>query len=226
MTWPVHVLRSAEEAARAAAGFVAASIAQDVDAQRRCAVAFSGGRTPLPMFGELAALDVPWPSVDVFQVDERAAPDGHPDRNLTALRRRLGGVGVRPMPVTSRDLCAAADEYARELIAVCGDPPVLDIVHLGIGPDGHTASLFPGAPELDVTDRAVVATTDEHAGYRRMTLTFPVLDRARRVFFLETGSAKSDVLARVLRGDDLPAARIAAADVRVFADADAASGLS
>src|SRR4029434_2837234 len=114
----------------------------------------------------------------IVQVDERVAPTGHPDRNLTHLRESLLGLtSLRPeqvhaMPVEAADLNAAAEEYARTLQEIAGSPPVLDLVHLGLGPDGHTASLVPGDPVLDVSD-ADVATTRPYQGRRRMTLTFP-----------------------------------------------------
>ena len=144
------------------------------------------------MLRALAGEDVPWEQVHVVQVDERVAPAGDPDRNLTHLRESLlTRVPLRPeqihaMPVEAPDLEAAAASYARTLQEIAGSPPVLDLVHLGLGPDGHTASLVPGDPVLDVTD-ADVALTGVYQGRRRMTLTYPMLNRSRRILWLVTG---------------------------------------
>jgi 6-phosphogluconolactonase len=163
---------------------------------------------------------MPWESVTIYQVDERIAPDGDPDRNLTLLQQSLppGGVAdVRPMPVTAHELEEAAARYAAAL------PERLDLVHLGLGPDGHTASLVPGDSVLEVDDRNV-ALTGEYQGRRRMTLTYPPLDRARRILWLVTGDDKIDALARLRAGDaSIPAGRIAAANALVIAD-EAAAG--
>ena len=147
--------------------------------------AVSGGHTPWAMFAELANEDVPWTSVEIFQVDERVAPDGDPARNLTNLRQSLGDAPAKitPMPVNDPDLEAAASLYAREL------PEHLDLVHLGLGPDGHTASLVPDDPVLEVTDTPV-ALTRPYQGHRRMTLTYPGLSRADLLLWLVTGEDK------------------------------------
>ena len=162
---------------------------------------------------------MPWEKVTIFQVDERIAPDGDPDRNLTQLQRSLppgGAADVRPLPVLARDLDAAAALYAEAL------PDQLDLVHLGLGPDGHTASLVPGDPVLDVSDRDV-AVTGEYQGRRRMTLTYPPLNRARQILWLVTGEDKVDAFARLREGDgSIPAGRISTANALVVADAAAA----
>jgi 6-phosphogluconolactonase len=162
----------------------------------------------------LAEEDVPWPSVHVAQVDERVAPAGHPDRNFTRLRESLlehaplGEEQVHAMPVEAADLERAARRYAEILAATAGAPPVLDLVHLGLGPDGHTASLVPGDPVLDVSD-CDVAVTGVYQGRRRMTLTYPILNRARRVLWLVTDGGKAEMLARLARGDpSIPAGRV------------------
>jgi 6-phosphogluconolactonase len=166
---------------------------------------------------------VRWETVTIFQVDERVAPDGDPDRNLTHLKRSLpagGAADVRAMPVWSGDLDAAAAGYAQAL------PEQLDLVHLGLGPDGHTASLVPGDPVLEVDDRDV-AVTGEYQGRRRMTLTYPALDRAREILWLVTGDDKVEALARLQAGDtSIPAARVSTANARVVADAAAAGSTS
>jgi 6-phosphogluconolactonase len=186
----------------------------------RFALAISGGNTPLPMFERLGEMDVDWDHVDLFQVDERVAPDGDPDRNLTHIRDALPAAALarlRPMPVTDDDLDAAAKRYEAEL------PKPLDLVHLGIGPDGHTASLVPGDPVLEVTDRLVALTGGEYQGRRRMTLTYPALAAVRQVFWLVAGDDKRDALAKLLAGDpSIPAGRVEAAEGLVLADRPAA----
>lgn len=168
--------------------------------------------------------------VDLFQVDERAAPDGTLARNLTEIERHLYGriPGTKPRlhpMLVGGDLEEGVAAYAAELEAVCGVPPVLDVVHLGIGTDGHTASLVPGDPALDVRD-AWVAATGAYAGFRRMTLTFPVLDRARLVVLLVSGAEKADALRSVLgAGTSTPASHVRAPHVHVLADAAAATSL-
>ncbi len=145
------------------------------------------------MLAALGQFEVAWDHVVVYQVDERIAPGGDPARNLTSLMAALPGhAHVRPMPVESPDLYVAALEYA------AGLPACFDLVHLGVGDDGHTASLVPGDPVLDVVDRDV-AITGTYRGHRRMTLTFPVLDRARRALWLVAGASKRRPLA-LLRG--------------------------
>ena len=172
------------------------------------------------MFRELASEDVAWDRVGIWQVDERIAPDGDADRNLTELASILPAeADLHPMPVTDPDLEAAAERYAASL------PERFDLIHLGMGDDGHTASLVPGDPVLEATDRDV-ALTGEYRGRRRMTLTYPVLDRARTVLWLIAGEDKAAMLPRLLAGDaSIPAGRVAAADQLVVADRAAASGL-
>jgi 6-phosphogluconolactonase len=167
------------------------------------------------MFERLADERMPWEVTEIFQVDERIAPDGDPDRNLTRLMQSLPAPAVerlRPMPVGDEDLEAAAARYEAEV------PEALDLVHLGLGPDGHTASLVPGDPVLDVADRRV-ALTGEYQGRRRMTLTYPALAHARRLLWLVTGEDKRDPLAKLLAGDEsIPAGRVATRESIVIAD--------
>ena len=147
------------------------------------------------------------------QVDERVAPAGHADRNLTHLDESLAAAPLDPgrihaMPVEAPDLEAAAARYAARLEQIAGAPPVLDVVHLGLGQDGHTASLVPGDAVLDVTN-ADVGLTGMYQGRRRMTLTYPILNRARRVLWIVTGSDKTASLGRLLDGDRaIPAGRV------------------
>jgi 6-phosphogluconolactonase len=127
------------------------------------------------------------------------------------------------MPVESPDLEAAAAQYALTLREIAGSPPVLDLAHLGLGPDGHTASLVPGDPVLDVTDADVAVTGRAYQGRRRMTLTYPMLNRSRRILWLVTGSEKVDMLARLRAGDrSIPAGRVSQDRALVLADRAAA----
>ena len=181
------------------------------------------------MLGALVAEDLPWRNLHIFQVDERAAPHGHGERNLTQLQETLLGTtpltagALHAMPVAEEDLEAASDRYAQDLAATTGEPVVLDLVHLGLGDDGHTASLIPGDAALQVNDRDVTVT-DHYRGYRRMTLTLPILDRARQRLWLVTGAGKAAMLARLCTNDrSIPAGRVRAQDSIVFADRAAAS---
>jgi 6-phosphogluconolactonase len=225
-----EILPDPDAVARRAAAFVADSARSAVTARGKFVVAVSGGTTPWQMLRALAAEDVPWGAVYLLQVDERVAPDGHPDRNLTHIRQSLAGAPLRPgqllpMPVNDPDLDAAAASYARTLESVAGSPVVFDLVHLGLGPDGHTASLVPGDPALDVTDRDV-ATTGIYQGRRRMTLTYPAINRAQQVLWLATGAGKAEMLVRLRDGDpSIPGGRVNQARATVLADAPAAAGL-
>ncbi|HEV3213441.1 MAG TPA: 6-phosphogluconolactonase [Acidimicrobiales bacterium] len=216
-----HDLRVLDDAAAtAAAGAVLlASTAADAVAQRgRCDLAVSGGTTPAAMFTRLATLAVPWDRVTIYQVDERVAPAGDPARNLTTLETCLADLPVRieAMPVGDDDLDAAATAYAARL------PARFDAVHLGIGADGHTASLVPGDPVLEVDDR-LVAVTEPYQAHRRMTLTYPALSRADLLVWLVAGAEKRHALAQLLSGDtSIPAGRVTAARSVVLADAAAA----
>ena len=197
----------------------------------RFTMAVSGGHTPWLMLRALADDEVPWQQVHVFQVDERVAPAADPDRNLAHLRASLLDRAPLPpdhiyaMPVEAADLDRAAEQYALTLREVAGSPPVLDLVHLGLGPDGHTASLVPGDPVLDITD-ADVATTGSYHGRRRMTLTFPTINRCRLVLWLVTGGEKAAALVRLREGDrSIPASRVRQDRSLVLADRAAAEQL-
>ena len=197
MALRIDVCPDTDTVAQRAAAFVAEQAKTAITDHGRFTFAVSGGHTPWPMFARLVGLEMPWKQVTIFQVDERVAPDGDPDRNLTHLHQSLppaAEADVRPMPVDAPDLDRAAEEYARSL------PRAFDLIHLGLGPDGHTASLVPGDPVLEVTDRDV-AVTGAYQGRRRMTLTFPVLERAPNVLWLITGEDKTDALRRLQAGD-------------------------
>ena len=214
--------------AQKAAATVAADARDAVAARGRFLIAVSGGHSPWEMLRALAKEDVPWENVHVYQVDERVAPVGDPDRNLTHLRESLLAHAplppdhIYPMPVESPDLQAAATQYAVTLREKAGAPAVLDLAHLGLGPDGHTASLVPGDPVLQVTG-ADVGITAVYMGRRRMTLTYPMLNRSRRILWLVTGGDKVDALRRLRSGDtSIPAGRISRERALVLADLAAA----
>lgn len=224
----LEIFPGVSEAARRAAAILAAEARAAAAARGLFTLAVSGGRTPDLMLRALAAEAVPWDSVHLFQTDERVAPEGSEDRNLTRLREALlsrvclPAGSLHPMPVEAVDLQAAAAEYARKLEVFAGTPPVLDLVHLGLGPDGHTASLFPGDPALEVSDRDVTLSGPRQ-GLRRMTLTLPVLGRARRLLWLVTGQDKAEMLGRLLDGDpSIPAGQVRRGDAIVVADRVAA----
>jgi len=203
----LEVCADEKAAARRAAELIAA-IGADAAAQRGSfSLAMSGGRSPWAMLAMLGEDDsMPWAETELFQVDERIASPGSEDRNLTHMVLGLSmghQSALRPMPVTQRDLAAAAREYEGSL------PERFECVHLGLGPDGHTASLVPGDPVLDVSDRRVALTETEYQGHRRMTLTYPALAEARRVVWLVTGPDKVDALSKLLEGDaSIPAGRV------------------
>lgn len=227
----IDILPDADAAARRAATLIASEARKAVAARGRFVFAVSGGTTPWQMLRHLSGEDVPWADVRVAQVDERVAPDGHPDRNLTHLRESLlAHAPIRPeqilaMPVTDSDLATGTTHYTRTLESVAGSLPVLDLIHLGLGPDGHTASLVPNDPVLDVADRDV-ALTGEYQGRRRMTLTYPALNRARLVLWLVTGAGKADMLVRLRAADpSIPAGRVSQENATVLADRDAGSKL-
>jgi len=227
----IKVLADADAVAREGAAIIAAQARAAVAARGRYILAVSGGHTPWLTLRVLAGEDVPWNDVHVAQVDERVAPAGHPDRNLTHLRESLlehaplRAEQVYAMPVEGIDLEAAVSRYAQTLQGIAGSPPIFDLVHLGLGPDGHTASLVPGDPVLDVTD-ADVALTGVYQARRRMTLTYPMINRSRRILWLVTGNDKVGMLTRLGDGDrSIPAGRIGRDNALVIADSAAAGQL-
>lgn len=219
----------ADQLADAGAAHIAAAVVEAVAARGVCTLAFSGGGTPEAMLRVLGSTDLPWQLVHVLQVDERVAPAGSAERNLTMLHDHLVGgslpaTNLHPMPVEG-DLHGAAAAYETVLREVAGTPPVLDLVHLGIGSDGHTASLVPGDPVLGVTDRDV-ALTAPYQGLRRMTLTYPVLDRARARLWEISGAEKAAATRRLVDGDtSIPAGSVARTATVVVIDEAAAAAL-
>jgi len=224
----INIYPDAETVARAAAAMIAEISRADVSERGRFVLAVSGGNTPWQMLRALGQEDVPWQGVHVVQVDERVAPAGHPDRNLVHLHESLlASAPINPkhiyaMPVEDENLDAAAKKYVRTLQQVSGFPPALDCVHLGMGADGHTASLVPADPVLDVMD-ADVALTGLYQQRRRMTLTYPLINRARRILWVITGGEKAAMFERLFKGDaSIPAGRVSQTQAIVIADAAAA----
>src|SRR5881296_801962 len=224
----IEIFSDAAEVALAAARYFASVSRDAVAARGKFVVALSGGNTPWLMLNALAQENVPWTATHLLQVDERVVPAGNPNRNLTHLKQiPLERTPLRPeqiheMPVDNRDLEAAAEQYAQTVAEFAGMPPQIDLVHLGLGADGHTASIVPGDPVLDKTDTDV-AITNVYLGARRMTLTYPILNRARRILWLVTGKEKVTALARLHEGDvSIPAGRIQGDQALVLADRAAA----
>lgn len=222
MSIDLEVVPDERAAARRAAELIAVAGEAAVAERGIFSLAMSGGRTPWAMLAILGDIEeMPWAATELFQVDERIASPGSEVRNLTHLVLGLSidhQASLRPMPVTQRDLDAAAREYESQL------PDPLDLVHLGLGPDGHTASLVPGDPVLEVADRRVAVTETAYQGHRRMTLTYPAIDAARQVLWLVTGEEKRDALAKLLDGDrSIPAGLVRNETMTVVAD-EAAAG--
>lgn len=232
-----------------------AAIEQAIRLRGMCLIGLSGGSTPNQVFQELATRPVAWENVVALQVDERVAPIGSPDRNLTAQQAAFSETDIQwvPLPVEDvlrelngslsdplslanvgetnlefghltgmhlvRDVLA---DFDAQLVELAGSPPILDVVHLGLGTDGHTASLVPG-------DKAVnelllySALTGMYQGTHRITLTRPVMDRARMVVWLVRGASKREQLGRLLAGDmTIPAGLIRPAHSVIIADSDSA----
>ncbi|MBV6417800.1 MAG: 6-phosphogluconolactonase [Steroidobacteraceae bacterium] len=208
----------------AAAEFIAARLSEAIRTRGRASLAVSGGRTPWSMFARLAQQDVAWARVHLFQVDERIVAADSDERNwkqwlATPLAQRIPAAAQHPMPVEQGDPARRYEETLREF---CGDPPALDVVHLGIGDDGHTASLFVG-------DRLIAETTHDvgisapRFGLRRLTLTLPMLARARCIVWLVLGAARRGAV-RQLHAEDrgIAASLVARDQATVFTDPAAA----
>lgn len=222
MAIELEVAGDEKAASRRAAELIAAVGDEAAAARGRFAFAMSGGRSPWAMLAILGELEeMPWGETELFQVDERVAAPGDEARNLTHMVLGLSmehQATLRPMPVTQRDLDAAARQYEASL------PERFDLVHLGIGPDGHTASLVPGDPVLDVTDRRVAMTGTAYQDHQRMTLTYPALSQARRIVWMITGPDKREPLQKLLASDEsIPAGRVRNENMIVVAD-EAAAG--
>ena len=223
----IRQCQTPEDVAVAGANFISARATEAIAERGQFTLALSGGRTPWVMLGKLAQYELPWDCVKIFQVDERVAADGDPERNLVHIREvfadriALPAGNLLAMPVDSDDLEQAASRYQETMSDVAGDPPVLDVIHLGLGGDGHTASLVPGDPVLDESERDV-AITDTYSGRRRMTMTYSIINRARQLLWLITGDGKVDMLSRLIQGDsDIPAGRVSQQQATIVADAAA-----
>jgi 6-phosphogluconolactonase len=218
---------SVATAERAAAEFIAQRLVLAVRERRRGTLAISGGRSPWGMFAQLAALEVPWTDVHLFQVDERIVPLAHAARNWkqfleNPLARLIPRAQQHPMPVESDDAEAAAAQYAETLAEWNGEPPTLDLVHLGIGADGHTASLFADDAALEESTRSV-AVSRVYENHRRLTLTLPVLNRARSVVWFAVGAERRGALTQLFSADPaIVATRVQRDHATCFTDREAA----
>ncbi|MBX9577131.1 MAG: 6-phosphogluconolactonase [Chthoniobacterales bacterium] len=228
----IKITNDAETVAKMAATFIANEARAAIRERGRFVMAVSGGKTPWIMLRHLADEKVEWDNVHLFQVDERVAPAGSADRNWTHLQESLlsktetKSVHLYPMPVESSALESGASSYATLLNDLTGTPPVFDLVHLGLGPDGHTASLTPGDPVLKVIDRDV-ALTGLYQGHQRMTLTYPVINRSRKILWVVTGKEKQTALQQLLNKEkSIPGGSIVQAHATILADADAAAALA
>jgi 6-phosphogluconolactonase len=210
----IRTFQSADQVATEAAIYIGDRIREGIAKKGFFTLAISGGRTPWAMIKQLAQEDLPWENVFLFQVDERMAPDAHPDRNLTQLFKAIEGsrlvlrLNIFPMRVNAEDLDEACLEYESHIKRMTGNGK-LDLVHLGIGTDGHTASLIPGDSVLDIEDKSVAITGSEYQGRRRMTLTYPLINQAEKILWVITGEEKAEMLNRLLHMDSsIPAGKI------------------
>jgi 6-phosphogluconolactonase len=226
----IETFADADAVAERTAAVIAEAAREGVARHGRAVLAFSGGSTPAAMLQTLGTMDVKWNATHIVQVDERVAPEGHPDRNWTMITNNLlAGADIpqallHPMPVTDDDLQQAADRYERLLTTVSGVPPIADVVHLGIGADGHTASLVPGDPVLRVRDRWI-ALAGPYQGRRRMTFTYPTINAARLVVWQVSDGDKAAALREALQGKGVPASRVRRRGVHVIATEAAAARL-
>lgn len=232
MVMELEIFPNRMDLARGAAMRIAALAADAIRARGRFTLALSGGSTPWTMLGVLTEQEVDWDHVRIFQVDERRAPEGDEVRNWTHVRRSLldhvpiPAGNIHPMPVLERP-DAGAHDYATALCRAAGTPPILDCVQLGLGDDGHTASLVPGDPVLDVADADVAWTGGEYQDTKRMTLTYPCVDRARAVLWLVAGAGKAEMVSRLVAGDaSIPGGRVRQERAVLFADAGAAARIT
>ena len=226
----MEVLPSAEAVAQHAAGYIAREARMAIAARDRFLLATSGGSTPWRMLELLATEDLPWSKLHLFQVDERIVGARDPQRNLLHLQSSLlarvdiPAQQIHPLPVDEPDQSAALANYTESLRQIAGNSPRLDLIHLGLGADGHLASLLPGDSTLEST--APVAISRSYQGSRRMTLTYNVIDNARRILWVVTGTGKADALSRFLQGDrSIPAARVPTEHALLLVDADLAAEL-
>lgn len=227
----IDILQDAEAVAKAAAQLISNQARAAVAERGIFSFAVSGGKTPWVMLKELSAEQLPWAQIHLYQIDERIAPEGDKDRNLTQLLASLASApipseNIHAMPVNAADPEQACTSYEATLEEFCGIPATLDLAHLGLGPDGHTASLVPGDPVLTVRDRDV-ALTGLYQGRNRMTLTYPMINRSRKILWLATGAEKASMIVRLKHGDPtIPGGVVKQENAILLADQPAASELS
>ncbi|MDE3179287.1 MAG: 6-phosphogluconolactonase [Acidobacteriota bacterium] len=237
----IRTFKDLEDLSRGAAQEFAALSRESPQGSKPFAAALSGGSTPKRFYELLAAPEfaasVAWEQVMLFQVDERAVPPDDPRSNYKMMREalleRVRGVRFFRMAAEQADLESAARDYASGLRAALAVQPAewprLDVIYLGMGEDGHTASLFPGTAALSERKLAVTPNYVAKLRMSRLTLTLPVLNAARRVIFLVSGAEKAEMLRRVLRPDNsspaLPSQLVSPANGTVswYVDEDAAS---
>ncbi len=224
MSMKTEIFPSADQVAEGAAAYIEQLIRETLVRKKSFSMAISGGRTPWEMLKILSKASLPWTRVNLFQVDERVAPDGHADRNLTQLFQVIEGsplvnrLRIFPMPVMAEDLDTASQDYAK-LIHEITEGEGLDLIHLGMGSDGHTASLVPGDGVLDVNDREVGCTKQLYQGRIRMTLTYPLLNSAKRILWIVTGAEKQEMVQRLLKRDtSIPAGSVNQANALLMVD--------
>ena len=224
MSLKTEIFPSADQVAKEAAAYIEQLIRETLTQKKSFSMAISGGRTPWEMLKILSKASLPWMRVNLFQVDERVAPDGHADRNLTQLFQAIEGsplvtrLRIFPMPVTADDLDVASEDYA-QLIHEITEGEGLDLIHLGMGSDGHTASLVPGDGILEVNDRDVACTEQLYQGRIRMTLTYPLLNSAKRILWIVTGTEKQEMVQHLLKQDaSIPAGAVNQANSLLMVD--------
>jgi 6-phosphogluconolactonase len=225
-----EIFPQAGDVAEAAAAYLAQQITTTLATKSTFSMAISGGRTPWEMLKILAKADLPWQRVNLFQVDERVAPDGHADRNLTQLFQAIAGtpmvtqLRIFPMPVLAADLEEGCREYTQVIHEVT-EGKGLDLIHLGLGSDGHTASLVPEDGVMEVQDRLVACTQNTYQGRIRMTLTYPLLNSAKQLLWIVTGSEKQEMVKRLLQQDpSIPAGSIRQENALLLVDQAAIDG--
>ena len=227
----LQILPDAEAVAKQAVQIITELAREKTRLAGKFLFAVSGGNTPWKVLRQLADMSaLPWEAFELFQVDERIAPAGDAQRNLTRIKENLLSHSaltqkqIHAMPVEQTDLESAADSYSQQLIEFCGNPPKLDLIHLGLGEDGHTASLLPGDPARK--SQEPIAVTNEYQGLQRMTMTYPVINSARRRLWIVTGTNKQPMLERLYHGDDsIPAGLVERTNAIILADQNAAGNL-
>jgi len=224
------IFPKAADVASASADYLAEQITATLGTKATFSMAISGGRTPWEMLRHLAQAELPWERVHLFQVDERIAPEGHADRNLTQLLQAIAGTEMAtrlhsyPMPVNEANLVLAAQQYADTLWQITGDG-CLDLIHLGLGTDGHTASLIPGDPVCAEQQLDIACTTYPYQERLRMTMTYPLLNRAKKLLWIVTGSEKREMLQQLLKQNhNIPAGKVAQTAAVGYVDQAAMDG--